>query len=77
MIYCGEVQQIQVWQLWVQSAESRWVVLAVQASAESAERHILFARINSLDPGDQMLSQKRLIDAGIDTFPSKNWLSTA
>jgi hypothetical protein len=52
------------------------VVLAVQASAESAKGHI-FARINPLEPEDQMTSQKCLVDAGIDTFASKNELATA
>jgi hypothetical protein len=30
---------------------------------------VYFTKINPLDPGDHMLSQKHLVDAGIDTFP--------
>jgi hypothetical protein len=36
---------------------------------------VFFARINPLDPGDQMPSQKRLVDAGVDTFAGENWLA--
>jgi hypothetical protein len=38
---------------------------------------VFFARINPLNPGYPMLSQKRLVDTGIDLFTSKNWLVTA
>ncbi len=58
------------------SAKSRWVVLAAQAGAEST-KSIFFAKINPLDPQDQMPSQKRLVDAGVIMFTSKNWLAMA
>jgi hypothetical protein len=52
------------------------VVLAAQAGAEST-KSIFFAKINPLDPQDQMPSQKRLVDAGVIMFTSKNWLAMA
>jgi hypothetical protein len=38
---------------------------------------VFFTRINPLDPGDQMLSRKQLVDAGIETFARENWRATA
>jgi hypothetical protein len=46
------------------------MVLVVQVGAD-LPKGIYFTRINPLDPGDEMLSQKRLVDASIDTFPVK------
>jgi hypothetical protein len=51
------------------------VVLPVQAGAESA-KGVFFARMIPLDPRYQMLSQKHLVDASVDTFASENWLAT-
>ncbi len=38
---------------------------------------VFFARINPLDPGDQMPYQKHLVDAGVSMFASENQLATA
>jgi hypothetical protein len=52
------------------------VVLAVQAGAGFTEGCI-FCQDKSSDPADQMLSQKRLVDAGVNTFTKENWLAMA
>jgi hypothetical protein len=38
---------------------------------------VFFARINPLDPGDQIPSQKHLVVACGNMFAGENWLATA
>jgi hypothetical protein len=38
---------------------------------------IFFARMSPMDPGDQMPSQKHLVDARVDTSASENQQATA
>jgi hypothetical protein len=49
---------------------SCYLVLAVLASAESAERSI-FCQDTSFAPGDHMLSSKLLVSFGVDMFASE------
>ncbi len=46
------------------------MVLVVQVGADLL-KGIYFTRINPLDPEHEMPSQKRFVDASIDTFPVK------
>ncbi len=65
-----------------QSAENRNSATAVVwfkrcRPALNPPKGVSFARINPLDPVDQMLSQKRLTDIGVNTFAGENWLRMA
>ncbi len=53
-------------------AKNYWVVLAVWAGAKSARRQVFSIRINPMDPGCHMLSQKLLVDVGNDPFNNGN-----
>ncbi len=47
------------------------MVFVVQAGAESTKRRI-FYQDTSFGPNDHMLSQKVLVDIGVDTIAGKN-----
>jgi hypothetical protein len=55
------------------SANNCWVVLAMWAGTESAEKHIF----HHVGPGDHMLSQKFLVNVSVDPFTGRNRHSAA
>jgi hypothetical protein len=58
------------------SADSSRAVLVVWTGA-NLPNGVFFARISPPNPGDQMPTQQRLVDARIDTSASENRLAAA
>jgi hypothetical protein len=63
--YGGQSDRVQ------NSAKSCWAVLVAWAGTKYT-KDIFSSRVRPMDPGDHMLSQKLLVDAGVDPFLGRN-----